>query len=96
MFNFDDSKKSVDRAIYKKNLEYLMRSYLEIPEDVHVLIQELNCMEADCPPKETIFAVFPENQTPFQFRLHKALEDITEYDLQQLFSDHPKARKART
>ena len=68
-----------------------MRSYLDLDEDVHVLIQELNCLEPDCPPKETIFAVFLENEAPFQFRLHKALEDISESDLAQLFLKHPQA-----
>jgi hypothetical protein len=87
MFSFTNSKpnSSINRA--RKRIEDVVRSKRNCREDDHILVQELSCLEPDCPPKETLIAIFTEGQPPLHFRIHKGLADVTENDLSQAIAE---------
>jgi hypothetical protein len=57
---------------------------LAVSEDTTVMVTELACREEGCPPVETVIAVFQPNASKVQFKLHKAVAEVTEDDLARL------------
>jgi hypothetical protein len=87
VFDFSNLNPKPSTAAIRQKLETFVRSRWACHEDDHVLIQELNCMEPDCPPKETMIAIFSDGKQPIQFRIHKALSDVEWSDLNALFEE---------
>lgn len=85
MFDFSKLNPKPSMAAARQQVESLIRSRLGCHEHDHVLVQELNCLEPGCPPKETMIAIFSDGKSPVQFRIHKALSDINLDDLNALF-----------
>jgi len=54
-----------------------------LDEGATVMVSELRCTEPGCPPLETVIALLGAGGTR-QFKLHKALADVTEADVQTL------------
>jgi hypothetical protein len=52
-------------------------------EGATVMVSELRCTEPGCPPLETVIALLGADGTR-QFKLHKALADVTQSDVQML------------
>lgn len=54
-----------------------VREVLALPPGTPVIVTEVPCQRPDCPPHETLIAVFAEEQAPRRFRLPHALADLT-------------------
>jgi hypothetical protein len=54
-----------------------------LPETA-ILVTELHCTEPGCPPLETVIAVMDVPGKPRQFKVHKAIADLTLADVQQM------------
>jgi hypothetical protein len=52
-----------------------------LPADASVLVTELHCTEPGCPPLETVVAVLDEPGRPRQYKIHKAIADVTFADV---------------
>jgi hypothetical protein len=63
-------------------------SQLGLSEDVTVMVTELSCPEEGCPPVETVIAVFQPAMEKLQFKLHRAIADITTQDIQEMCEKH--------
>lgn len=87
MFDFSNLNPKPSAAAARQQLEAFVRSRLECQEQDHVLVQELNCLEPNCPPKETMIAIFSDGKKPVQFRIHRGLSDIELDDLNALFEE---------
>jgi hypothetical protein len=59
-------------------------SQLGLAEDAIVMVTELACLEEDCPPVETIIAVFQPAMQKFQFKFHRSMAEITAQDIQEM------------
>jgi hypothetical protein len=55
-----------------------------LPADASVLVTELHCTEPGCPPLETVIAVLDQPGRPRQYKVHKAMADVTFADLLHL------------
>ena len=49
--------------------------------DVSVMVTELRCTEAGCPPLETVIAILDQPGQPRQFKIHKAIAEVTFADV---------------
>jgi hypothetical protein len=63
-------------------------SQLGLSEDATVMVTELSCLEEGCPPIETVIAVFQPAMEKLQFKLHRAIADITTQDIQEICEKH--------
>ena len=57
---------------------------LVLDEQATVMVSELACMEEDCPPIETVIAVFRPDMERLQFRLHRPIAEITAHDIEEI------------
>ena len=55
-----------------------------LPADTTVLVTELQCTEEGCPPLETVLAILATPGQPQQYKLHKAMAEVTVTDIQAL------------
>lgn len=51
--------------------------------DAAILVSELSCTEPGCPPLETVIAVLPAAGLPRQYKIHRPLAELTQYDVDQ-------------
>jgi hypothetical protein len=61
------------------------REALRLPVETAVLVSELECKEAGCPPLETIIAVLCGPQQRIERKLHIAVAELTREAVLQLF-----------
>lgn len=54
---------------------------LPIAAGASVSVMELECHEPGCPPLETVIAAMEAGQRTRQWKLHKAIPDVTRDDL---------------
>lgn len=67
-----------------------VKRVLPIQDEMTLLIREMNCTTLNCPPVRTdIFLLCPERMT-VRYKIHKAMEDITFTDVEQLGTIQPK------
>ena len=52
--------------------------------DVCVMVTELRCTEPGCPPLETVIAILDQPGHPRQFKIHKAIAEVTFADVLQV------------
>lgn len=57
---------------------------LPIVEGSSVSVMELECREPGCPPLETVIAVLEDAAATRQWKVHKAVPDITREDILSL------------
>lgn len=67
----------------KESLKAAVRRRYGLLEEDTVTLIELRCSEPDCPPLETVVGVLREGGS-LQVKIHKALADVTEADVQAL------------
>lgn len=60
------------------------QEFLPISDDATVSVMELECREPGCPPLETVIAVMEAGKQTLQWKLHKAIPEISREDLMQL------------
>ncbi len=56
----------------------------ELTEDMSVMVTELQCTEEGCPPLETVIAILEGPGQTRQYKLHKALAEVTLSDVAAL------------
>jgi hypothetical protein len=57
--------------------------------DVTVMVTELRCTEPGCPPLETVIAILGQPGKPRQFKIHKAIADLTFADVLHVAQETP-------
>ncbi len=57
---------------------------LELPEDVALLVTELQCSEPGCPPLETVIAVLDPPGQQRQFKIHQAINEVSFEDVERV------------
>jgi len=57
---------------------------LGLSDDIAVMVTELRCTEPGCPPLETVIAVLSQSVQPRQYKIHKALAEVTHADIRTL------------
>lgn len=78
-----DSRNDSSRADKNRAVKAWTRSALRLHEDVSVLVSELTCTEPGCPPLETVIAVLEEGGVHRQFKVHRALADLSEEEVRR-------------
>ncbi len=68
-------------AVSVSALKAAVRDALDLDAEHTVVIQELACAEADCPPVETVIAVFSPNNQSRRWTLHSPLVEVTAADI---------------
>jgi hypothetical protein len=53
----------------------------QLTEDTTLMVTELHCSEPGCPPLETVIALLHPQTGTRQFKVHKALRDVTREDV---------------
>jgi hypothetical protein len=76
-FSFKDSKRTESRQKIKE----WVAACLSNSSQIQVVVTELECAEPGCPPKETVIALIYPNTAPKQFKVFKAIVDVTEADV---------------
>jgi hypothetical protein len=59
------------------------RAAWNLPEDVTVMVTELECREPGCPPLETVVAVLRGPGETSQVKIHKPVGQVVEDDLRR-------------
>jgi len=67
-----------------KRIKQWVRQNWSLPQALTVMVSELQCAEPGCAPRETIIAIFNAGGVSHQSKLHKALTEVTEKDIQEL------------
>ncbi|MBN8729834.1 MAG: hypothetical protein J0L64_04775 [Acidobacteria bacterium] len=60
------------------------REIFGLPEDTVVVVTELHCAEPGCPPLETVIAILESPGVTRQYKLHKAMREISRQDMENL------------
>jgi hypothetical protein len=55
-----------------------------VADTATVLVTELRCSEPGCPPLETVIALLGASGPAKQYKLHKAVAEVTEADVKAL------------
>lgn len=59
------------------------RDILDLDDDAIVMVSELQCREENCPPIETVIAVMETGKEKQMFKIHKAIDELTETEVRQ-------------
>jgi hypothetical protein len=78
---FGSSRKADPKRIVE--VKEWVAEVLRLGADVSVLVTELRCTEPGCPPLETVIAILDRPGQPRQFKIHKAVADVTFADVFQ-------------
>ncbi|MFS4092603.1 hypothetical protein [Streptomyces sp. AF1A] len=65
-------------------LKSAVRTLLDLDEDTAVIIRQLACGEAGCPPPETVVEVRPMDGEAHRWTLHRPADQITENELRTI------------
>ncbi len=57
------------------------RRALSLNDEVIVMVSELQCHEEGCPPIETVIAVMETGKDKQMFKIHKAVDELSETDV---------------
>lgn len=74
------SRPKVDPERISKIKEWAMEVF-RLPADASVMVTELRCTEPGCPPLETVIAILDTPGKPRQFKIHKAIADLSFADV---------------
>ncbi len=70
-------------------LKHWTRELLVLREDEIVSVNEIACVQPDCPPKETVILVLSASGKTRQFSIHQALLDIERDDIVRAVAANP-------
>lgn len=59
------------------------RRILDLDDEAIVMISELQCREENCPPIETVIAVMDAGREKRMFKIHKAIDELTEKEVEE-------------
>jgi hypothetical protein len=71
----------VRRAAALKQIKAWVAARVPVTGDAVLVVNELRCTEAGCPPFEVVVAVLRPRATPWQLRIHKAAVEVSEGDV---------------
>lgn len=71
-----------------KNIKSWAIQSLGLDSDVNLLVTELRCTEPGCPPLETVIAVLYSDGAKKQYKIHHAVDDLTESVLMTALLKH--------
>lgn len=60
------------------------RDVLGLGEEAALLLTELRCTEQGCPPLETVLLIMAPDRPARQYKIHKAIADVTTDDLRAI------------
>jgi hypothetical protein len=66
---------------------------LDVDGDARILVTELRCVEAGCPPLETVIVLLGPPGTTHQLRIHKAMAEVTREDVVAAVANGPSSRE---
>ena len=69
------------RAAAVRALKAAARVAFDASDDDAVMVSELRCTEAGCPPVETVVALLRAGSQPKQVKVHKPIVEVTVEDL---------------
>ena len=58
-------------------IRYWMRQNFEFPKETPIVIKEVPCVKASCPPIETAIMVILKNEPPRHFKIQQTIDEIT-------------------
>jgi len=82
-------RRSPHNAVQVAAIKAWARAALQLDEDTICMVTELQCTEAGCPPLETVIAVLTTPGAPQQYKISKALGDVTAADVRSLLTLTP-------
>ena len=78
----------ITRGVGESHLAPLVKAWVrnvfQLEDSVTVMVTELQCMEPGCPPVETVVAIMDQPGRPKQYKLHKAMPEVTLADIEEL------------
>ncbi|MEY4167579.1 MAG: hypothetical protein RIR52_1403 [Acidobacteriota bacterium] len=82
-FNFDGPSDSSPRPDPQRTAEIRRwtAEVFNLTEGTKVLVAELQCMDEECPPIETVIAVLDTPGSARQYKIHKPVMDIEYADV---------------
>jgi hypothetical protein len=87
MINPFSQKSSADPAKVAQIKTWVMQVF-DLSKEHSVMVSELHCTEADCPPLETVIAIMSVGEPTKQQKIFKAIKEVTLNDLKDLVSKH--------
>lgn len=73
-----------ENVIITAKVQEWVRAKMNLNEDTMVQVLELNCMDPGCMDKETRILLTTHGQLPRQYRVHKPLVYVRQWDIDQL------------
>ena len=70
------NKIDVSKFVYDQ-IRYWMQTILEFPPDAPIVIKEVPCVKAGCPPVETALMVFLKGEPPRVFKILARVHEVT-------------------
>jgi nitrate reductase delta subunit len=78
---FAGNQNSAARAEAYEQISAWVRARFRLPDDSAILVAELDCNVAGCPPLETALAFWSADGNRHQFKILKELAEVTETDI---------------
>lgn len=69
------------------NVKEWTRQALNLDENTIVMVSELQCHEEGCPPIETVIAVMETGKEKKMFKIHKAIDELTENEVDEVIKN---------
>jgi hypothetical protein len=79
--------RSVGNSPLSPLIKEWVKSVFQLDESITVMVTELQCTEPGCPPLETVIAIMDRPGMPRQYKLHKAIAEVTLADIEGLRED---------
>ena len=77
---------AAERSAWTRQIKAWVREQLGVDEELTIMVSELECTEPGCPPRETVIALLRAGGRSEQRKLHVALRDVTQADVQRLLA----------
>jgi hypothetical protein len=87
MINLPGTRPKNERNQVMQIKQWVLETF-ELTEDMSVLVTELQCTEEGCPPLETVIAILEGPGQTRQYKLHKALVEVTLLDVAALAKNY--------
>ena len=84
----DPFGRKVDVSSYTLDqIRYWVQTILEFPTDAPIVVKEVPCVKAGCPPIETALMVFLKGEPPRLFKIQRTINDVTFDDVYNLIEN---------
>jgi hypothetical protein len=69
---------------HTRAMKQWVQQVFSLDDDVTIMVTELRCNEPNCPPFETVIALWAMDAPARQYKIHKAIIEVNYQDIQQL------------